>query len=105
MIPVMFLVQEDQISAETEAALKSRIDGFSRRSFHERAEIDWIVVPAGSGFTGSKPSTAVIASLHANKPLEQETRTSLLKELCDIVMDQTGRTKNEVLAAIRNPQQ
>lgn len=104
MIPVMCIVQEGQVSAETEQAFKADIDGFTQRAFDASADIDWIVVPKGSGFTAAEPSRTVIASLHANRPLEQGERTALLKELGDICMDRTGRSPNEIVTSVRNPQ-
>ncbi len=103
MIPVMCVVQEGQVSAETEHALKSEISGFTQRRFDAPADIDWIEVPKGSGFTAAKPSTSVITSLYANRSLEQVERISLLKELSDICIGKTGRSAHEVVASIRDP--
>ena len=103
MIPVMCIVQEGQISVDAEHGLKAQIGAFTRRSFAAPADIDWIVVPKGSGFTAGEPSTTVIASLHANRPLPQHERIALLKEVGDICMAQTGRSANEVVTSIRNP--
>ena len=103
MIPVMCVVQEGQISAETENALKQDIGGFARRAFGAAAEIDWIVVPSGSGFTAARPSNTVIASLQANRVLDQAERIPLLKELGAICMRRTGRSAGEVVTSIRDP--
>lgn len=102
MIPVMCIVQEGQISTEAEDALKSAISNLVNRAFDAHADIDWIEVPKGSGFTAAKPSTTIIASLHANRPLGQGERVSLLKELSDICMTETGRSSKEIVTAIRN---
>ena len=104
MISVMCIVQEGQISRLAEHGLKAQIDAFTRRNFAEPADIDWVVVQKGSGFTAAEPSTTVIASLHADRPLPQHERIALLKELGDICMAQTGRSANEVVTSIRNPQ-
>ena len=102
MIPVMCVVQEGQISTEVEYALKSEISEFTKRAFDALADIDWIEVPKNSGFTAAKPSTTVITSLQANRPLEQAERVSLLRELSGICMNRTGRSFNEVVTAIRD---
>ncbi len=102
MIPVMCLVQQGQVPAEAEEALKSEIGAFTQRRFQADAQIDWIEVPKGSGFTAARPSTTVIASLQANRPLEQGERVRLLKELGAICTKGTGRSSHEVVIAIRD---
>lgn len=103
MIPVMCIVQEGQVSVDAELGLKAQISAFTHRSFATPADIDWIVVPKGSGFTAAEPSTTVIASLHANRPVPDEERITLLKELGEICMSETGLSANEVVTSIRNP--
>lgn len=103
MIPVMCIVQEGEIPLEAEYELKAEIGDFTQRAFAASADIDWIVVPEGSGFTAAEPSTMVIASLHANRPLPSSERISLLKELSEICISKTGRSANEVVTSIRNP--
>ena len=103
MIPVMCIVQEGQVSVDAEHGLKAQINAFARRSFAAPADIDWIVVPKGSGFTAAEPSTTVIASLHANRPVPDEERIALLKELGEICMSRTGLSADEVVTSIRDP--
>ena len=104
MIPVMCIVQEGQVSVEAEHWLKAQISAFTRRSFAAPADIDWIVVPKGSGFTAAEPSTTVIASLHANRPVPDVERIALLKELGEMCMSRTGLSANEVVTSIRDPE-
>ncbi|MDA4845166.1 hypothetical protein [Hoeflea poritis] len=99
----MCLVQEGQISTENELRLKAQINDFSQRAFAAPADIDWIVVPSGNGFTAAAPSKSVIASLHANRALSRDERVAFLGELCDICMTRTGLSANEVVTSIRNP--
>lgn len=105
MIAVMCIVQEGQVSPEAEIGLKAQISRFTQRAFAAPADIDWIVVPIGNGFTAAEPSTAVIASLHANRPLKQAERVVLLKELGKICIAHTGCSANEVMTSIRNPKE
>lgn len=102
-ISCMCMVQESQISPETEAALKSKLTAFSDKAFGAPIEIDWIHVPKGGGFTEAKPSTSSIVSMNANKPLDQETRIALLNDICDFWMAETGCSLEEVVAVIRDP--
>ena len=103
MVPMMCIVQEGQISSEVASALKSEFREFAQRAFDAAADIDWIEVPRGSGFTAALPSRTIIASVHANRSLNQAERVSLLKELCGICMNGTGRSANEVVTSIRDP--
>lgn len=103
MIAVMCISQQGQISPEAESELKAQIGVFTQRAFAALADIDWIVVPNGSGFTAARPSTIVIASLHANRSLADDERISLLSELGAICMAQTGKSAAEIVTSIRNP--
>ena len=103
MIPVMCIVQEGQISPEAEHGMKAQISAFTQRAFSETADIDWIVVARGNGFTSAAPSTSVIASLHANRALAQSERLALITELGYICAAQSGRTLDEVFISVRDP--
>lgn len=102
MIPVMCIVQEGQIPAEQEHRLRAEICAFVQRSFQQLADIDWVVVPHGSGFTAAMTSTAIITTMRSNRPLEDDERISLLKELSRICRLVTGRSRDEVVTAIRD---
>jgi hypothetical protein len=105
MIPVMCVVQEGQLAPQVERVLKAEVKDFIQRAFASRADIDWIVVPKDCGFTAARPSTAVIVSLCANKPLDPTERISLLKELSEICMRNAERSADEILTSIRDPHQ
>lgn len=102
MIPVMCIVQEGQVPEEQERRLRVEICAFVQRSFQQLADIDWVVVPRGSGFTAAMTSTAIITTMRSNRLLEDDERTSLLKELSRICRIVTGRSKDEVVTAIRD---
>ena len=103
MIPVMLITQEGQISDEIEQNLKAEISVLVQNEFAADADIDWIEVPAGRGFTGAKASTAVIASLHANRCLAYQEREALLKKLGGICTRLTGLSFDEIITAVRDP--
>lgn len=104
MIPVMCIVQEGQLPTETEAKLHSEIGYFSQRAFQADADIDWIRVKKGCGFTAAAPSSTVIASMHVNRPLDQRERVALLRELNDLCANITGLSGQEIVTSIRNPE-
>lgn len=103
MIDCTCIVQADQISAETQAALRNSLDEFTTRNFDAPAAINWVEIDKGSGFTATKPSTSSIVSLAGPSPLEQSTRISLLEELCAVWSRETGCTLNEIVGVINDP--
>lgn len=104
MIPCTCLVQEGQVPAQSETELKSRLEAFAQRAFGAEPAINWITVPQNGGFTAAKPSTSSIVTMQANRPLEQADRVALLEEVCDLWMDQTGCSLDEIVAVISDPQ-
>lgn len=104
MINCNCIVQAGQISADTEAALRANLNDFAQRAFGEPAEINWRAIPERSGFTAAKPSTSSIVSMTANKPLSQDTRAELLREMCELWVSETHRSLDEVVGVISDPQ-
>lgn len=102
-IPYRCMVQEGQISSQTETALKDSLIAFSEKAFGEPAIFNWLVVPTRSGFTAGEPSTCSFVLALSNQNLEKESRTELLREICDIWMQETGCSLDEVVAAIGDP--
>lgn len=103
MISAMCFVQESQISKEQESSIRKEMENFSLNSFGETIELNWVVVPKNSGFTAGEPSSSVIVSVRSNEILEKQRRTILLKELCEILIAETGLSSNEVVGTITDP--
>jgi len=103
MTATMCLVQEGQLSEAQEAALREATSAFASAKFGSPAEINWITVPEGSGFTEAKPSTSVIVSLTADRSLSPSEREPLLRELGQIWERGANRGPNEVVTVIRDP--
>lgn len=103
MTPCTCLVQEGQISDAQQAALRAGMTEFAKRSFGSEPQINWITVPKGSGFTEAKPSTSVLVMMTADRSLPPSEREPLLRELCDIWMDGTGKSMNEVVTVVNDP--
>lgn len=103
MIPCTCLVQEGQISAASEAVLREKLNIFTQKTFGAEAEINWIAVPKGGGFTASKPSTSSIVSMRAPAPIDQAERGALLHELCGFWTAETGQSMNEIVGVISDP--
>ena len=104
MIPTMCLVQAGQVSAEQEARLRNEMESFAQRSFAASSTMNWVEVPKNSGFTAGQPSTSILVSMQSNRQLEKAERIELLKELCDLWIAHTGRSSDEVVGVIADPQ-
>ncbi len=104
MISCTCIVQAGQVSAETEAALRTNLNAFAQRAFGEPVEISWRAIPEHSGFTAAKPSTSSIVSMTANKPITQSERANLLKQMCELWVSETNRSLDEVVGVISDPQ-
>lgn len=105
MIPVMCIVQQNQISEGIVEALQADINHFTLRAFNEQAQINWISIPEGDGFTAAEPSKTIIISLHANEALTTDKRITLLNQLCDLAQHHTGLSANEIVTSVRDPQE
>lgn len=103
MIPCTCIVQDGQISAETEAILRGKLDAFTSKAFGASADINWVAVPKAGGFTASKPSTSSIVSIRPHSTTDQDARAALLHELCGFWIAETGQTMNEIVGVIANP--
>lgn len=103
MIACNCVVQAGQISAETEAALRTNLNEFSQRSFGAPAEISWVAIPERSGFTAGQPSTSSIVSMRAPTTISKQDRETLLREMCEMWAHETKCTINEIVGVISDP--
>ena len=104
MISCTCIVQEGQTPDQNKGGLQAVLNGFTDAAFGENAQIAWIPVGQGNGFTEGKPSTSSVVSMTANKPLEADQRETLLRELVGLWTQETGCTVDEVVAVIADPQ-
>ena len=104
MIRCMCLVQEGQGPDLQRTSLHELLETFAERAFGQPADVHWVAVPAGGGFTDARPSTSSVVSITSAEPVAQDTRTALLKTLCDGWMEETGCSLNEIVAVINDPQ-
>ncbi|MEM9172101.1 MAG: hypothetical protein AAGA84_05285 [Pseudomonadota bacterium] len=104
MISCNCIVQAGQISADVESTLRTRLSELAINAFGEPAEVSWLVIQQGSGFTAAKPSTSSIISMTANRALPQAERAALLQTLCELWAQETEVTLDEVVGVISDPQ-
>ncbi|MEM7097522.1 MAG: hypothetical protein AAF541_04620 [Pseudomonadota bacterium] len=105
MINCTCIVQEGQHPDQSKAKLQRTLNHFTKTAFAEEAQIAWIPVAGGNGFTAGEPSTSSIVSITANAPLTTDRRESLLRELVEIWTDEVRCSVDEIVAVIADPQQ
>ncbi len=105
MIAVMCVAQAGQIPAEAAESLEAEISAFTHRSFDDAPAFSWVTVPESCGFTAGEPSTSMIVSARSNRPLPRDERAVLLKELCEICATETGKSVDELVLVISDPEQ
>lgn len=103
MIPVLALVQEGQITETVTHQLKTGLSEIALSEFDQVAEIRWLEVKPGNGFSDAVSSRASIVSLQANQPLPQDRRIAVMHRLCDLWRDKTGCSINEIVASVSDP--
>ena len=99
----MCLVQAGRIDAEVEAALRRRLDAFTREVFGSPATITWTEIAEDHGFTAGAPSAASVVSVRAPAPLEQLRRVELLDALSALWMEETACGLDELVAVVADP--
>lgn len=99
------MVQQGQITDDQQAMLRRGTSRFTSEHFGSPANINWIEVPQGSGFTAAKPSNSVIVSVRADRSLAPSERVPLLHELEGIWREHAGRGPDEVVSVITDPMQ
>lgn len=105
MIPIMCLVQSRQFDSDKTKQLQQKIEHFAQQAFNDEVQIDWLIVPKGNGFTAAKTSNSIVISVQSNRVLPQDTREALLSELCQLWIQNTDLSAEEVVVSIRDPQQ
>lgn len=103
MINCTCFIQEGQAPDLRKADLQGLLNRFSISALGEEAQIAWIPVAPGNGFTAYKPSTSSVVSITANQNLDSERRESLLRELVTLWTNQTGCSIDEIVAVIADP--
>lgn len=103
MTACICMVQSGQISADQQDRLRAETAAFGARHFGSAAEINWVEVPEGSGFTEGQPSTSVLVSMASDRPLAPSQREPLLRELGQIWETHAARSPDEVVTVISDP--
>lgn len=97
------VVQAEQIAPGIAVELKAGLDAFSKAKFGSGAEIRWIEIALGSGYTAHAPSTSSIVSFTPADPVDQIERIAMLEELTGMWSQKTGCSLDEVVGVIADP--
>ena len=104
MILASVLVQEGQISPDARESIVVALHSFTQQHFGEQTTIEWKEVRTGSGFTGGEPSKAVVVSLLASRPVDEDHRERCLRALVDCSLEYLQCAPENLFASIRDPQ-
>jgi hypothetical protein len=102
MINCNGLVQEGSLSPTQVSGLEAALGALTARFFDDEASFGWTSIPKGSGFTGGVPSTSALVSMGVPQTISTETRTALLNAICDVWMEHTNCSVNEIIASAIN---
>ena len=105
MVSCTCVVQEGQSPDLHKDEIQGVINSFVTRSFSEEANIAWIPVAPGNGFTAGKPSSSSVVSITANRPLPRDRREALLRELVALWTENTDCSEDEIVAVVSDPTQ
>ena len=103
VINCLCVIQEGQAPDQRRDQLGAALGRFTEEHLGAGAEISWLPVAAGNGFTAGEPSTASVISLTALAPLQQSQRETLLRQLVDLWTGETGCSVDDVVAVISDP--
>ncbi len=98
MVSGVCFLQEGQAPAQVMAALGKGIDEIvASMGLGRCADIDWILVPEGYGWTAGAPSTTSVVSL-STPAMTQAQREGFLEAVCALWVSRTGCDVSEILA-------
>ena len=103
MINCTCFVQAGQQPDLQKTELHGLLNRFTTTAFDAEAQVAWIPVPKGSGFTAGQPSTSSVVSMTASEPLSPARREALLRQFVALRTDETGCSVDEVVAVISDP--
>ncbi|MGI9616020.1 MAG: hypothetical protein ACR2QO_24115 [Acidimicrobiales bacterium] len=66
----------------------------------EKTTVRWMAIPSGHMFTDGQPSTSSIVSCFVDHDTTIDTRTTYMRDLCDLWTEITDCTDHEVVVTI-----
>lgn len=105
MINCVCLVQEGQSADLNKGEIQEKLNTFTATSFKQAANVIWVPVAAGHGYTAGEPSTSSVVSISADVALNPQRREALLRELVTLWTTSTECIVDEIVAVISDPVQ
>lgn len=98
MISCTCLVQEGQLAENVQQSLEAGLSDLTTRYFNAAANVVWLPIRKGNGYTAGVPSTSSLCSVQV-PDMDQSTRVTLLSDICDLWMRETQCSINEIVAS------
>jgi len=95
------MIQAGQAADRQRDALAARLRDLAHRTFGEDAdavEIRWLPIAKGYAWTAGEPSTTSIVVRSVPVGYPNDERENLLREICDLWVETTGCSIDEVVA-------
>ena len=94
------IVQEGQAADRERKALAEGLAAIGREAFGDApgaAEIRWVVVKKGFGWTAGEPSTSSLVIRSVPVGLPPDEREAFMRRVCDLWQEVTGCSINEIV--------
>jgi len=95
------IVQEGQAAEQKQGALAEGLKAIGQQAFGDdpaKTEISWVTMKKGFAWTAGKPSTSSIVIRSVPVGLPSDQRESYLRTVCDLWIETTGCSINEIVA-------
>ena len=96
------MIQQGQEAERRKVALGEGLRRLGERAFGDdpgAVEIDWVTVGKGFAWTAGEPSTSSVVIRSVPVGLAGERRERFLRSVCDLWVEQTGCSQDEIVAA------
>ena len=103
MIQCTCFVQAGQTADLRKDGLQIQLNDFTNSAFGADAQVAWVTVPEGNGFTAGQPSKSSVVAMTAAESLSPTHRETLLRELVALWTTETGCSVDDVVAVISDP--
>ena len=94
------ILQEDQAADTLRDELAEGLRHIGRECFgdgEDGAEITWLTVAPGFGFTAAEPSTSSLVVRSCPEGFPQAEREAFMRKVCDLWSEVTGCTDHEIV--------
>lgn len=98
-------VQEGTVSDDHRKQLAERLPEVVQRNLNTATILEgvvWTEIPSTYGYTAGKPSRCSIVMIEVPDTIAQSSREALMQSVCDVWMDVSGCTINEIAVSAVN---